>query len=291
MRERIIRVGDEGRLVGVASEPFELDDGRPAFLMLNAGVVHRVGPNRLHVDLARRLARAGLPACRFDVSGLGDSGARTDGLPYPEARIHDTRDVMDHLGSIWGVNRFVTIGLCSGADHAFRMALADSRVVASVMVDGYVYPTRRHTLAGRGRRIWSARRRLFQREAWKRVASGRHPLWGSLRSGLLRRRDVRMRFVMDVPPRREAEAGVRALVGRGVHLLFVYTANHAGLYQSTVRAGRPFPPDEPTGRVRVVCFPDVDHEFTLVSRRRELFRTLVDWAVSVWPVTEVGEHV
>jgi hypothetical protein len=43
------------------------------FVLLNAGAVHRQGPFRLYVHLARRLAALGFSCVRFDQPGIGDS--------------------------------------------------------------------------------------------------------------------------------------------------------------------------------------------------------------------------
>lgn len=71
--------GSHGGLVGVVCEP---DAGPrpdvPAVLLFNVGLNHRVGPGRLNVDLARRLAHSGYATLRFDLSGLGDSEPRDD---------------------------------------------------------------------------------------------------------------------------------------------------------------------------------------------------------------------
>jgi hypothetical protein len=283
MRERVLRLGPEGRLVGIMTEPATRARELPVFLMLNAGVVHRVGPNRVYVGVARRLAAMGFASCRFDVSGLGDSMTRRDGLPYEDARIADTREAMDHLQRALGGDRFVTLGLCSGADHAFRVALADDRVVGSVLLDGYTYPTARHDAERRRDRLGEIRRRLLDLAAWKRLVTGRHPIWGMIRARVLRRKDLRMQFMMDTPPRDEAESGIRRLVDRGAHLFFVYTSRQAAHHQSTVRAGEPFPPADPSGAVRVTCLPDSDHEFTLLTYRERLLDAVGDWAETVWP--------
>ncbi len=282
LKERMIRAGAQGGLMGIVTEPSEMAPDRPLFLLLNAGVIHRVGPNRLYVTLSRQLAQLGFWACRFDVSGLGDSVARQDGSPYREARLSDTREMMDLLRETTGVGRFVVLGLCSGADHAFRVALADSRVAGSAMLDGYVYPTRAYTLSQYGRDLWSARKRLLDVGAWKRVARGRHPAWRTVRAKLDGHRDTR--FVMDVPPRHEAEEGVRRLKARGVHLLFVYTHGHVGLYESGVRAGAPFPPAADSQLIRVLCIPECDHEFTLLTHQARLFQAIGEWAETVWPL-------
>ena len=47
--------------------------GQPWVVLLNAGIIHRIGPNRLYVQLARRLASRGHAVLRFDLAGIGDS--------------------------------------------------------------------------------------------------------------------------------------------------------------------------------------------------------------------------
>ncbi len=282
-RERVLRLGPDGRLVGIVTEPASRTRDLPVFLMLNAGVVHRVGPNRIYVSMARRLAATGFATCRFDVSGLGDSLTRRDGLPYEDARLADTREAMDHVQRALGVDRFVTLGLCSGADHAFRVALADERTVGSVLLDGYSYPTAQHHAERRRERWGEIRRRLLDFPAWKRVLTGRHPIWGAVRARLLRRKDLRLQFVMDVPPREEAEAGVQRLVQRGVRLLFIYTARQAAYYLSAAETGEAFPPVPPSGAIRVRCMPDSDHEFTLLTRRAQVLDAVGAWAEAAWP--------
>src|SRR5581483_5415103 len=47
--ERPLVIAGEPELFGIVSEPAELDRERPTILILNAGAVHHVGPNRLHV--------------------------------------------------------------------------------------------------------------------------------------------------------------------------------------------------------------------------------------------------
>src|SRR5689334_20064244 len=69
--ENAIVFGGDVRLVGIVTTPAETRADRTGVILLNAGVVHRVGPNRLYVTLARRLAQAGLTVLRFDHSGIG----------------------------------------------------------------------------------------------------------------------------------------------------------------------------------------------------------------------------
>jgi pimeloyl-ACP methyl ester carboxylesterase len=147
MKERTVLIGEDPALVGIVTEPGSASDVecRPACLLLNAGLVHRVGPNRLHVRLARELAAAGFRACRFDLSGRGDSEVRRDGLPFLESSVAEIRTVMDYLGKT-GSRRFVLMGICSGAVNALQLAAVDPRVAGCVAIDGPAYPTRRYYL-------------------------------------------------------------------------------------------------------------------------------------------------
>lgn len=78
-REEAHRFGRASHLVGVVGLP---DTRRAAIgvIVLNAGLVHRVGPFRLHVELTRRINATGYATLRFDLSTLGDSAAAPGSL-------------------------------------------------------------------------------------------------------------------------------------------------------------------------------------------------------------------
>ena len=78
MREEAHRFGRARHLVGIVGLP-DTAPGETGVIVLNAGLVHRIGPFRLHVELTRRLGAAGYPTLRFDLSTLGDSSATGGG--------------------------------------------------------------------------------------------------------------------------------------------------------------------------------------------------------------------
>ena len=96
-RELPVLLGRRKSLVGILTEPQQAAGARerPAVVILNAGIIHRVGPNRLHVQLARALAQAGVTVLRFDMSGIGDSPNRHDVLSPLEAAMADIREALD----------------------------------------------------------------------------------------------------------------------------------------------------------------------------------------------------
>ncbi len=212
MNERTIAFGPEQSLLGILSLPSNQASNPPAVILLNAGLLHRVGPNRLYVDIARRLGDLGYPSLRFDMSGVGDS-ALLDGhqLDIERSR-QDVIEAMNAVSVESGVSRFVLMGLCTGAYNAFRAALVDERVVGCVLMDGYSYPTRRS-------QFLHYRTRVFELERWvgyvrRRFGKGTH--------GPERPADLIV-FENEVVPKARFESELATLIDRGTRLMMTYT--------------------------------------------------------------------
>jgi pimeloyl-ACP methyl ester carboxylesterase len=162
--ENVAVFGQFGGLVGIVSE--RADDAvraeeaapvRPAIIILNTGIVHRVGVGRLATVWARRLASAGHCVLRFDLSGIGDSERRDDTLSPADGAMADVRDAVDWLQSARAIQRVILIGICSGADLALLYARSDSRVGGLVIIDPSTPPTRWHNL-----------KKCFNHKVWMR---------------------------------------------------------------------------------------------------------------------------
>ena len=119
-RERIVRFGPDQSLMGILTTPREARADAPHIVFVNAGIVHRVGPNRLYVDMARALAALGFPVLRFDLSGLGDSRMVPTAASLAEsaAVVRYARRGSDFLSieRAPGSRVFIVSGLCSGRE-------------------------------------------------------------------------------------------------------------------------------------------------------------------------------
>jgi len=118
----------ENKLMGILSFHSELnkDKSKPLIILTNSGSVHRVGPNRVYVQLARTLATEGYPVLRFDLSNLGDSvlgKPENENNPYSEYAMHDIAIILKLMKTQYGFNSFIISGICSGAHNAFHAGL------------------------------------------------------------------------------------------------------------------------------------------------------------------------
>jgi hypothetical protein len=281
VKERPVWFGAAKTLSGVLTEPAGGAAGRPAVILLNAGLLHRVGPNRLYVRLARQLAAAGLPVLRMDYSGLGDSEPRRDELTLEQSMLAEGIDAMDFLASSGIAERFVPMGLCAGAEQSQRLAVADARVVGGVLIDGYAYRTPGYYLREYGRHVTSARswRRLLRKPlaAGKRLARGRADA-APAAADAPPANPGGVDFVREFPTRQECQAQLEKILARNVELFLLFTGggmlefyNYPGQFAAT------FPSLRGHARIRLDFMPLADHTFTLLSQQDALVASVDKW--------------
>jgi pimeloyl-ACP methyl ester carboxylesterase len=283
-RERAFVFGEPKQLFGILTEPAQAVPGRPAVLLLNAGLVHRVGPHRMSVRLARALAEAGYLAFRFDLSGIGDSEARRDTLSYADRAILDVRQAMDHLEKTRGITRFVSLGLCSGADNSYFTALVDERIVGIVGLDGFAYRSPRFYLEHYGKKaLRSASWVTLGKTALYRARTLRRQLrarFGTVTDGRLswvpEAPHVRA-YIREFPPRAEYVAGTNALVQRGVRMLLTYSAGMHEYYTYDGQFWDAFPYSEWKRNIQVQFYAGSNHTFTELRFQDALVQNIVTW--------------
>ena len=109
--------------------------GGPALIILNSGLMHRVGTCRTSVVLARKAADLGILSLRFDHSGIGDSSPRQVLASDEERMLEEINAAQDFVQATYGISQFVLYGLCSGAQYSFKHAQTDNRVIGLVGID------------------------------------------------------------------------------------------------------------------------------------------------------------
>jgi pimeloyl-ACP methyl ester carboxylesterase len=289
MNEQVEVFGTSHRLVGVSAAPKDRsrEDPGPAVILLNSGLIHRVGPNRLSVRLARNLARLGTVALRFDQSGLGDSEPRRDSMSVVDGVIHDTQVAMSHLEKRYGVKDFVVMGICSGAMVSFATALEDPRVVATALIDPLDFGAS-HLESP------AAQDSAFTRHYWRSVRS--KPGAGRKLVRVLTGKSDYRRFleVAGLQLRgllsRQSESRVAGdhlasqfedLAKRGVQVLLVYAEKGSSVDYFELTLADHLDRLRERGRIEVEVIPGADHTFTLLENQDSLVRLVTDWVGSV----------
>jgi len=295
MSETILTFGAGRPLVGVLHRP-EHEVSRsdlPVVLMLNAGILHRVGPNRLYVTAARELAQRGFHVLRFDLWGIGDSqdsGVSSGGGTFRD----DTRAAMDEISRLLGTERFMLSGICMGAKIALDVASKDSRVESLMLMEGiYIKSAAYHV------------RRILDLNKWRRILTGESELVRKIRSRIFRRAagknqkaaapattsgGSRSVLLLEESDERHMKVKLQTVLARGTKVLLAFRNGNEISYNYRLRRTG----DEITGTglpsgLDVSFIPFADHTFTPVISQQLLMDVLVKWVEKAHPARNAGK--
>lgn len=274
MREKVLRFGVERGLSGVLSEPDEIVPGAPGVVLLNSGILHHVGPSRLYVSLARRLATEGHVSFRFDFSGIGDSESRKDSLPFVESAPAETQAGMDLLQKKFGIERFLLIGLCSGADMAFKVAGLDERVTGIVQLDPYAYRTWGYYLRRYGPKLLNPMAYLASIKGRRRNAQIARERASAEHQETYTAPEYRRIF----PPREEVEAQLQKLVARDVRMLNIFSDGQPEHINHAAQYARAFPSVDFGDLLTVEYVRHAAHTFTDLGDQARIEEWVSRWA-------------
>ncbi len=267
-----VTFGPDGHLVGTLTLP-QVAKAAPAMVLLcNAGVIHRIGPHRINVKLARALATQGYAVLRFDLSGQGDSRTAASAVPFEQQAVNDICAAMDHATRVTGIDRFAMAGICSGAHHGLAAALADPRLVALWMLDSYAYPTRGTVLV----RV----RRQLRLQFFATLAGWALKPLGVLSRGLQRLQSDEPQLVdgdYPTPSKQQFARMLQTLADRGVAMRLVYSGNQFWRYNYPEQLRDGFRGERFIDSVRCDYMPDVDHTVTSLQAQQQVAASITDW--------------
>ncbi|HUB91332.1 MAG TPA: alpha/beta fold hydrolase [Dyella sp.] len=269
MPEQAFRFGRARHLVGIAGWPPSTVRDSVGVIVLNAGLVHRIGPFRLHVEMTRRLNARGYPTLRFDLSTIGDSAASGESQTRKQQICADVADAMKLLGEQAACQRFVLIGLCSGSQSAHMVACSDARVAGAVFLDGYAYRTLGYHLRYYVPRLLDAKR---WRDAFSRRRQAQQ---GSSEPA----------FTVAPLPQAVVRTDLAGMLERGLKLCLIYSGgisryfNHARQFRECF-GGLVRHPD-----VFTLFFKEADHTYILTGDRKRLLEQIERWLAQNFPVT------
>ena len=271
LTEELVALDD--RMIAIASRARAAP--RRAVILLNAGAVYRVGPNRLHVAIARRFARQGDLVLRVDLSGIGDSAPRDGAFDDDVYSSHAIADV--GVAVAWarsaGAREVAVVGLCSGAYHALKAAVAGQPIDIVVAINPLTFFWKPGMpLDFAAFRVTADAQRYQQKAldvgAWKRVLRGEVDVKRAARVVAERARSLATSRAKDlarrlrVPLADDLGSELLAIARRGVATRFVFAGGDPGLAMLREQGGSAIAQLERAGKLAIEVIEGPDHTFT-----------------------------
>lgn len=294
LTERPVFLSSMAVLFGIITEPSKGEKRRRAVILLNVGAEYHIGSNRMYVLLARHWARHGYTVLRLDLAGLGDSATRLqrpDNEVFPAGALQDIHVAIEFMRTNYEASEITVGGLCSGAYHSLRAAVAGFPVNRILVVNPMNFYGAEGMTAENlqesvdvTRNFTFYRKRLLSGAIWKRILTGHFNIWRIARivirrplliveSGL---RDLARGMRIHLP--HDLGWELEELVSRGIRIVFVFSRGEPGIDVLRIQAGSSL------GRLAKDCVLHVidsaDHIFSQRPTRAELERILSEELIS-----------
>jgi len=286
-REHPLFLSPDNVLFGILTEPSKSEKRRRGVILLNAGADYHIGASRMYVGLARSWAASGYFVLRMDLAGLGDSGTRPGRQAnnvFPPDAVEDIRVAIEFLVTRYGIRHLTLAGLCSGAYHALRAAVAALPVNLILLInpqnffwkEGMTVNDLQEAELLRGPRLYRLQMRSLS--AWKKLITGKVDVRYVLNIYLHRvfmHAETAVRNVaryLRIPLPRDLGRELEQVGARGVNVVFAFARGEPGLDLLKIQGGNGL--KRLGRRCRIHIIDDADHIFSRKSARAAMERII-----------------
>jgi hypothetical protein len=226
----------------------------------------------------------------MDIASIGDSPPYP-GQPeidvYSPYALKDVASAIEYLQQSWHVGAVASTGVCSGAYHSFKAAVARYPLSQVILVNPLTffwkpgmslqYPEYR--VAQDMRRY---QKTMLNLAAWRKLMTGRVDLANLARVLMSRVRGRIMGPVRTLaralgrPLAEDLPTQLRAVTRASIDLQFVFSASDPGLPLLQTQGGATARSLRAQGQLGIALIPDADHTFTDLAARRRLLGVLLE---------------
>ena len=259
-------------------------------ILINSGSVHHIGPNRLWVTLARHWAARGITVLRLDLSGIGESSPRlgaADNVVYSAQAAQDIATALQYMRGHVGKSEIHLLGLCSGAYHAFKAAVAGQRLTSVIMINPLTFfwtlgtpldaEIKDYEVLGRSS---AYRQQLFSFAPWRKLIKGDMDLQYIARivvrrlGGLFQPYWEKLARMARIPLRNDLAQELTVAARNGVLQRFVFSVGEPGLALLQRQGGSQLGRVQAQHLLSIDLIHGADHTFISRSARERLIAVL-----------------
>lgn len=301
IQESIVYYGPDRCRIGILSSPENPGKtNQPIVILANSGSNHRVGPNRLYVLLARTLARNGYRCLRIDMDGLGDSAKpdpETENIVYMNHSSDEIHLAIKSFGKNYRDNKYILMGLCSGAYFAFRASidLLDVDIVECYMINPLTFHweegmTNVDSQAVTYLNWYSYKKSIRNPASWIKLFTGRVSVKNIFATVWNRLVITIFSKIESFPPykyttsgqqeRKNLDQNLHRLADRNIHMSFLLSRDDAGYDILMSLAGKTAGKLQKKSQLTIQFIENADHTFSRYIPRCQAINKVVEHIVT-----------
>ncbi len=291
IRETATFLGENRTLFGIISEPaIPHPSSAPSdvLILLNSGTIHHIGPGRLYVSIGRLFSMRGETVLRLDLSGVGESPARPgkqENTAYSDVAHLDIEEAIRFVVSRFGDVNVHLVGLCSGAYHGLKAAVAGLPLRSVVIINPLTFYWKEGmSLDFSEFHVTAETRRysktVFEWSAWLKLLRGKVDL--AMAMTIFRKRFLskcthvarEIARTVNLPFKQDLASELRAVARKNIDMLFIFSASDPGLTMLREQGGRSVVQLSEQSALRIAVIEGADHTLTSRWHRDRLLQLL-----------------
>jgi len=291
--ERFVNFGTDNKSFGIITEPRTVNPKLPVIILPNSGANHHAGPNRLYVNIARELASIGFICFRFDLNSIGDSLSheRLEHDVYPALSENEIIACQQLLSRRYNTEKFILIGLCSGAYTAFNAAqkIKKNNIAESILINPLTFHWEEGmTLSDSSVSTYHAwgwyKKAITNKESWIKFFTGKinyHVLATAIKDRLIDRfKSTFLNLFHSTVDSHNKSSKLPSKLNficneRNIDLTFIFSDTDPGMDILMLNSGRLVKKLVNMNKVSIYTIKKSDHTFSKHQPREEAIKILV----------------
>lgn len=284
--DEIISFGPGNSNSGILTLPESMQLDTICCIFLNAGIIHRVGPNEVFVKISRILVKKGIASLRFDICGVGDS---TPNNIESRTVIEEIDEAIQIVRKQYNLNKIILIGMCSSTLSAYQYAIKKDGVRGLIIIEGVIENEenlkRLIYLAHYNTTVRYYRKNLFQFNKYKRIFTGKtlimkflyrlvlnvfkKIIWRKEKEGMQKEQLDRKLFNQEeILKLSKRKTNILFCFAEGSHIYNIYKRSILNILKSV---------NNEFENISFKYFKGADHVFTPIFAQQELSECIQKW--------------
>jgi len=290
--EEVVSISSSQNIFGVLSTPI-IDDREKILVFINTGASHHAGPNRIHIDVARMLAKQGISTLRIDLSNLGDSSESYEIDPpeeYPATATDDILLILTYLKTNLSNKQIVLCGISAGAHNIFHAALEPSceNLCNIILINPetfYWKPDQTIFSSGNPQTEINEiyyRKQIFNYKKWFALIINPTKIYRTLQFLILlliKKAKLFLLFALgalNIHIKSTLENDIIILANKDIGITLIYSQGDPGYKILMSQASRTIKNLANKNRYSSIQIPNADHTFSSIKSRKNLYMAISD---------------